>query len=70
MEWINVKDKLPEVGKLVIINSGPDDLAFAHLRENFSSRVWRIHNYSKFVTLENYPYWIPLPEDFPDPYVD
>lgn len=68
MEWISVKDRLPEPGKYVAMHDdreGSYDIATLDsvtVNGKEVEQVWWIQNGSSWVELDWFTHWVPLPE--------
>lgn len=63
MEWISVKDRLPERSVEVLICGKYGDMLIAFIVNSVGeSKEWKT-DYERYADLEDYPYWMPLPKD-------
>lgn len=61
-QWISVKDRLPEEGKLVL-TYGPDGIIDVLARYRVSKNSWKWGRDGEFITLVfDITHWMPLPE--------
>lgn len=58
MEWISVKDRLPEIFKIVIVTDGKGVAAGAWQ----GGHHWLVRNAIRKVCKEEVTHWMPLPQ--------
>lgn len=68
-EWISVKDRLPEMGEMIVYSSGISERSCIGRFVGFDDPLGPIPSCPNWLSWEDVKYWMPLPE-FPGEYVD